>query len=49
MAEMTGSFHEKTQTTSGRRKRLVREGETGREYYESDRMRKLAKSLSDGI
>ncbi len=28
---------------------MVREGETGKEYYESDRMRKLAKSLSDGI
>jgi hypothetical protein len=35
MAEMTGSFHEKRQATSAEAKKMVREGETGKEYYES--------------
>ncbi len=48
MAEMTGSFHEKTQTTSGRRKRwFVKERQEKSIMKVTGRMRKHAESLSD--
>jgi hypothetical protein len=46
MAEMTGSFHAKGQATSAEAEKMVREGETGKNY-ESGRMRRYAERLSD--